>query len=135
MDMKHRAFSLIELLVVIAIMGILIAIATVSYSTIQKRARDSRRTTDLKAIQQAMEQYHADSLSAYPGSCSGLSTTYLPSGMPSDPKTGIRYDDDTLSTCGADSYCFCASMEASSGNTTTDCFGALGAFYCIRNVQ
>lgn len=130
-----RAFSLIELLIVISIIGILIGVATVSYSTVQKRSRDSRRVTELKAIQQAMEQYYANTLSTYPGSCSGLSITYLPNGMPSDPKSAVSYADASISTCSVTSYCFCVSMETNSGNATTNCSAATGTFYCIRNVQ
>lgn len=132
---KRPAFSLIELLVVIAIIGILVAIATVSYTTIQKRSRDSRRIMELKSIQQAMEQYYANTQSSYPGNCSGLSTTYLPNGMPTDPKTGTSYDDASISSCSPTSYCFCVSMEVGGGNATTNCSGTAGAFYCIRNVQ
>ncbi|KKR03253.1 MAG: hypothetical protein UU25_C0001G0014 [Microgenomates group bacterium GW2011_GWB1_40_9] len=132
---KRPAFSLIELLVVIALIGILVAIATVSYSTIQKKSRDSRRVSELKSIQQAMEQYYANTQSSYPGSCSGLSITYLPNDMPSDPQTGTRYDDAAISSCSSTSYCFCVSMEVNSGNAITNCSGTAGVFYCIRNVQ
>lgn len=132
---KRPAFSLIELLVVIALIGILVAIATVSYTTIQKRSRDSRRITEFKAIQQAMEQYYANHASAYPGSCLGLDTTYLPNGMPLDPKSGISYADESVSSCPGPSYCFCIPMEVSSGNATENCSGTVGTFYCIRNVQ
>lgn len=54
---KARGFTLIELLVVISIIGILIATATVSYSKAQQKGRDARRKMDLKAIQQALDQY------------------------------------------------------------------------------
>src|SRR3989344_2766478 len=50
-------FTLIELLVVIAIIGILIAAATVSYTKAQQKARDNRRKSDLKSVQQALELY------------------------------------------------------------------------------
>lgn len=131
-----RAFSLIELLVVIALIGILVAVATVSYTTIQKRSRDSRRTTDMKFVQQAMEQYYASSSSTYPASCSGLSSTYLPGGMPSDPKTDVSYADASISSCTSDSYCFCVRMETISGNATTNCDGTVvGSYYCIGSVQ
>src|SRR3989344_8208732 len=50
-------FTLIELLVVIAIIGILIAAATVSYTKPHQKARDNRRKSDLKSVQQALELY------------------------------------------------------------------------------
>lgn len=133
--MYRRAFSLIELLVVIALIGILVAVATVSYTTIQKRSRDSRRTTDLKAVQQAFEQYYANSNASYPGNCTGLDATYLPNGMPQDPQSGISYADETTSACTLTSYCFCVPMEVNVGNATQNCLGQEGRYYCIRNVQ
>ena len=54
---KSKGFTLIELLTVIAIIGILTAIATVSYTNAQRKARDNRRKSDLKTIQQALELY------------------------------------------------------------------------------
>ncbi len=50
-------FTLIELLVVISIIGILAAITTASYTQAQKKARDGKRKTDLKATQQALELF------------------------------------------------------------------------------
>lgn len=134
MDIKHKAFSLIELLVVIAIMGILVAIATVSYTTIQKRARDSRRVTDLKALQQAFEQYHGD-YSVYSANCL-LSTTYLPSGLPTDPKNSAPYVYNGDTSCTASGYCYCALLETGGGNAIDDdCTFGSGSYYCIKNVQ
>lgn len=52
-----KGFTLIELLVVISIIAILLAVATVSYTNSQEKGRDSRRKSDLKAVQQALELY------------------------------------------------------------------------------
>ena len=77
---KAQGFSLMELLIVIAIIGALVAIAAASYSSAQKRTRDSRRAADLKAIQNAWEQYYADNSGLYPANCTVSMTTYLPKG-------------------------------------------------------
>ncbi len=60
-----RGFTLIELLVVISIIAILSAVATVSYTNVQKKSRDGKRKSDLAAIQQALEVFYADN-GAYP---------------------------------------------------------------------
>lgn len=58
-------FTLIELLVVISIIGILAALASASYSDSQKKSRDSRRKSDLTAIQKALELAKQDSAGNY----------------------------------------------------------------------
>lgn len=127
-----RGFTLLELLIVIAIIGILISIGVVSYSAAQKKSRDSRRTADVKAIQNAWEQYYADNDGSYPSSCA-ISSTYLPAGLPTDPKTGGSYSV----SCTATTYCFCGAMEAGTGNADSACgYGAASkTHFCVSNLQ
>jgi type II secretion system protein G len=88
----HRGFTLIELLIVIAIIGILSTVLMVNFIGIRERARDARRKSDLRQIQQALELYKAD-VGDYPGtiSCGGQiingSTVYMTK-VPADPSTG-----------------------------------------------
>lgn len=65
-----RGFSLIELLVVIAIIGILTTMVTASFFTAQRKARDTARKSDLKAVQQALELYFQQN-GQYPTSFAG----------------------------------------------------------------
>lgn len=58
-------FTLIELLVVISIIAILVAAATVSWTQAQKKARDGKRKSDLKSLQQAFELYFEEN-NSYP---------------------------------------------------------------------
>jgi prepilin-type N-terminal cleavage/methylation domain-containing protein len=151
--MKKRGFTLMELLIVIAIIGILVSVSVVSYSSAQKKSRDSRRIGDMKAIQNAWEQYYADNTANYPSdaSCSfsqtpvpgKMSGTYLPGGLPVDPKGGTPYPQMNAGwrSCSAASYCFCAGMEnANAGNQATDCAGGAppsdyNGLYCVKNLQ
>lgn len=57
-----HGFTLVELLVVITIIAVLSAIAMISYSNVLKTSRDSKRLSDLKLIQSALEEYHADQI-------------------------------------------------------------------------
>lgn len=59
---KHSGFTLIELLIVITIISLLSIIGLVAYGNFLKNARDSKRQADLKIIQSALEDYHADQL-------------------------------------------------------------------------
>lgn len=87
----------------------------------------------MKAIQNAFEQYYGDN-NAYPTGCS-LSTTYLPSGIPSDPKSSGLYVYSG-SSCVAAGYCYCALLEAGGGNATNStCTLGSGSYYCVKPLQ
>lgn len=58
--MFKRGFTLIEVLTVILIIGILTTITTFTYNASLSRSRDSQRLTDLKSVQNALEQYYLD---------------------------------------------------------------------------
>jgi general secretion pathway protein G len=66
-------FTLIELLVVISIIGILAALAVVSYSTAQKEAKDTARKSDLKQYQTSLEQFANQGTGLYPAHTSAVS--------------------------------------------------------------
>lgn len=55
--MNKKGFTLIELLVVISIIGILSAIALVSFQSVQKQARDAVRKSDLNQYRTALANY------------------------------------------------------------------------------
>lgn len=57
---KQTGFTLIELLIVIAIIVILMGLAFVSFSTVQRNARNSQRQADLAKIAGALEEYYSD---------------------------------------------------------------------------
>jgi prepilin-type N-terminal cleavage/methylation domain-containing protein len=137
---KRAAFTLLELLVVIAIIGILISLGVASFSNAQRKARDSRRREDLKAVQNGLEQYYADHDGAYPVG-TGMSTVitsagsdYFPAGAPDDPKL----DQDYWMDADADAYCACALLEsAGTGNASnTACaYTTGGDYFCVSNLQ
>ena len=131
--MKKRAFTLFELLVSISIIAILIAVASTSYGSAQKKARDARRAEDLNSIQKAMEQYYASNTYQYPTDRNSLVPNYIQS-LPTDPK-GYAYTYGlTLST-----YCVGAGLDTPTGNcTSAACAGfgtTTGAYYCVKNQQ
>lgn len=55
----RRGFTLVELLVVIAIIGLLATIVVASLSTVQNKARDTRRLEDINSLQKAFALYLA----------------------------------------------------------------------------
>ncbi len=138
-----QGFTLFELLVTISIIGLLIALATVSFSSAQEGARDARRRGDLTSVRNAFEQYYSAN-TAYPNSCAGVNTVsvgadlapHLPGGMPVDPDP----QPDTVYSfaCDTASYCGCVLMEREgSGNASdSNCTMATGGdFYCVQSLQ
>lgn len=126
--LKFRGFTLVELLVTISILAILMTIAMISYSGIQKNARDGKRKSDISIIQSALEQYHADS-GYYPASplsagsaLSNGSKIYL-SKIPGD-NDGSSYFYTALPNSPAcntncTNYCLYATLENSSNQVLT----------------
>ncbi len=135
---SSRGFTLLELLVVIGIVGVIMALATVAYSTTQVSGRNARRKQDIVAIQNALEQYYSQNTFTYPtGSCT-VASTYMRSAWPIDPGTDVDYTG--VSICTATSYCVCALMEGTSttvGNSGGNCDFTSGArtYYCAANLQ
>ena len=62
---KSRGFTLIELLVVIAIIGILATVASVSLTQARRRARDTKRVSDIQQIRNGLVIY-SNSRATYP---------------------------------------------------------------------
>jgi len=57
---KKRGFTLIELMIVIIILGVLVALATGSFVSSQKKSRDSKRKNDIRQVALALEAYVND---------------------------------------------------------------------------
>ena len=117
---KSRGFTLIELLITISIIAILSAIGLVIYSSVIKQGRDSKRQSDLRSVQSALEQYYADQL-GYPATMTFSTSVQLSAGgktylnnMPVDPISDPNYAY-IASNCNPNctSYCLYAKLEKS----------------------
>lgn len=58
--MNKRGFTIIELIVVIAIIAVLAAIVMVNVTVYIAKARDARRTADIRQVQVALAMYYTD---------------------------------------------------------------------------
>ena len=63
---KEGGFTLLELLIVIVIIGILALLIIPNITSAPKKARDTQRKTDLRAIQKGLEEYFVSN-NSYPG--------------------------------------------------------------------
>lgn len=73
---NNKGFTLIELLVVIAIIGLLSTLAVVALGSARQKANDSKRLSDIKQVQTALELYYTDH-NAYPSASGNLGDTNL----------------------------------------------------------
>ncbi|MDP3918244.1 MAG: type II secretion system protein [Candidatus Woesebacteria bacterium] len=120
----NKAFTLIEMLVVISLIGILAALALVSFGGAQKQARDTTRKSDLKQYQTSIEGYANRNNGNYPISgstviSSGTVCTALAIGTcPADPKDPVlqyKYIGDGIG------YVIWSSLENKTGTFWVVC--------------
>src|SRR4030065_2628921 len=68
---SQKGFTLIEILVAIAIIAILLALSAFGFQGAMENTRDTRRKSDLKQYQTALEQYANKNNGFYPGRTGG----------------------------------------------------------------
>ena len=79
---NNKGFTMIELLVVISIIGILAALAMVSFTSSQKQARDSQRKSDLRQYSTSLEGFGNQNNGLYPAYA-------VPSGVQASLSSGL----------------------------------------------
>jgi prepilin-type N-terminal cleavage/methylation domain-containing protein len=93
---KKKGFTLIELLIVVAVIGILARTVIVYFPASQKRARDTRRQSDLVQYRTAVEKYANKNNGTYINSVSAVNITTQCAALglgtcPDDPTTTQHY--------------------------------------------
>jgi prepilin-type N-terminal cleavage/methylation domain-containing protein len=127
-----KAFTLIELLVVISIIGLLSALAIVSFAGTQKSARDTTRKSDLRQYQNALEIFANKNNGLYPAEsgangvaasstlCSDLSETTCPEDPKNADDSSYEYlymSDGTTGSVDATKYVLWDKLENVSSTT------------------
>ena len=139
-------FTLIEILVVVGIISILIGLGATSYSTAQKKARDTKRKSDVQSIRDAYEQYYSVCGFDYPSytvgdvpsaiTCASPAQTII-SSVPTDP-LGDNYQI-LAGDADAKTYTICPPIVRGAGSgdyflETEDC-NASSLTCCVTNAQ
>ncbi|MEO6513633.1 MAG: type II secretion system protein [Candidatus Saccharimonadales bacterium] len=60
LNKRQSGFTIVELLIVIVVIGILATLVIVTFSGIQQKARDTKRKTDINAIDSHVEAFYAN---------------------------------------------------------------------------
>lgn len=128
-----RGFTLVELMIVIAIIGILSSLGLNSYTSIQQRARDAQRKSDVQQIRIALEVIRSD-YDSYPSTavydavtCKTAfivnGNTYMQS-LPCDPTLATRYIYSSIAP--GSSYSLVACLENTNDKDATTPYAGCG---------
>jgi len=120
MVQKNKGFTLIELLVVIAIIGLLSSVVLASLNSARLKARDARRTADIKQLQTALELYF-DSNRAYPSALTDLTSGGFIPAVSVDPLNTTTHVYTYSANTGGTTYCLTADFEGTAPTSASAC--------------
>jgi prepilin-type N-terminal cleavage/methylation domain-containing protein len=127
---KNEGFTIVELLIVIVVIGILAGLVITTFTGIQKKARDTERQTDVKAIHGQVEAYYAQN-GRYPtlanlndGTWRGTNMKGLDADALKDPKGSAS---TLVASAAANSYAY--DVQGSGGGA---CDNASGGTDCAE---
>ena len=89
---KQGGFTLLELLIVIVIIGILALLIIPNITSAPKKARDTKRKTDVTTLRKGLEEYFVNN-NVYPAALTDLTSGSAPivKTLPTDPKNASPY--------------------------------------------
>lgn len=122
---KESGFTIVELLIVIVVIGILAALVVTTFSGIQKKARDSERQTDIRAVHSQLEAYQAQN-GKYPTLANVNLDSFVTTNLKGldlqalqDPKGA---NNDLAAAAAANVYSYAVTPN-NCDNATIDCTG------------
>jgi prepilin-type N-terminal cleavage/methylation domain-containing protein len=97
---KQSGFTIVELLIVIVVIGILAALVITTFTGIQQKARDTERTTDIKALHGQVEAYYAQK-GSYPSLTDMNSSSWRGTNMKGLDAEALKDPKGSAQTLGA----------------------------------
>ncbi len=85
---QNKGFTIVELLIVIVVIGILALLVVTTYAGIQQKARNTKRQTDVAALQTQIEAFY-QTAGYYPNLTDLNSSTWLSANMKSLDQTAL----------------------------------------------
>lgn len=113
---EERGFTLIELLMVIAIIGFLSSVVLIAVDQARIQARDSKRISDIRQIQNALEIYAADNNNLYPN-VGGTTYVYALSSHLTPNYISVMAEDPTRT--GSSRYRYATANQSSDRRSYT----------------
>jgi type II secretion system protein G len=119
---KEGGFTLLELLIVIVIIGILALLIIPNITSAPKKARDTTRKTDLRAVQKGLEEYFVSN-NIYPSASNWQTdltsgTAPIMKAVPNDPKNASPYVYTYTPANSDTTYTLTACLENASDSGT-----------------
>ncbi|HSX46860.1 MAG TPA: type II secretion system protein, partial [Patescibacteria group bacterium] len=123
---KQHGFTIVELLIVIVVIGILATLVITTFTGVQKKARDTKRETDIKALHGQVEAYFAQA-GKYPTLANLNDTTWVGANLKGLDKSALQDPKGSSQTLASSpaanvySYAVTASDGTACDNSTKDC--------------
>lgn len=124
---KSKGFTIVELLIVIVVIAILATLVIVTFTGIQQKARDSKRQTDVDALDSHLEAFYANN--GYYPTVTDLTTPswvsqnmkgFDPSAL-TDPKGSVITGNAPAAGTYAYSYVTAGCTATSPSSSTNEC--------------
>jgi prepilin-type N-terminal cleavage/methylation domain-containing protein len=120
LNKKSKGFTIVELLIVIVVIAILATLVIVTFTGIQKKARDSQRQTDVTAVASHLEAFYANN-GYYPTLADLQSSSFVSGNLKGlDPQALVSPEGDAISGTAGDGTSGWAYGYTTTGCTATD---------------
>ncbi|HXY18258.1 MAG TPA: type II secretion system protein [Candidatus Nitrosopolaris sp.] len=123
--LRNQGFTIVELLIVIVVIGILATLVITTYNGVQSKARDTKRKTDINALQGQVEAYNTNA-GFYPTLADMNDSAWRSTNMKGlDPSAlnDPQNPNPTSTLCATTTaHCYVYAVTPSGcDNSTTDC--------------